>query len=67
MNPTPFQIVDRDDFSHKFLRAIKPLRTPELREFLDDSVQDNRGTDGEASIIALIEDQLAVRELLEQD
>ena len=66
MKSKPFTLVDRDVFSWKFLRTIEPLTTAELREFLAESVRDNRGTEGEAVIIALIEGQLALRDLVAQ-
>lgn len=57
------RVVDRDVFARNFLAAIEPMSTPELRDFLATCQKDNGGTEGEALIIQLIEDELEQREI----
>jgi hypothetical protein len=60
--PNPYaRVVDRKVFERNFRAAIGPMTTPELRDFLGQCQRDHSGTEGEAVIIQLIQDELARR------
>jgi hypothetical protein len=62
--PNPYaRVVDREVFARNMIGLIEPMPTPELREFLGQCQTDNRGTEGEALMIQMIEDELERRKI----